>query len=102
MRFLIALLIVCVARPLQAEYRAYQLLIQNQTTGTEKTVLSTLDHLQYPGYYPVAADERVSYVTSWRCYGRTGNFRRICPNPNAEGAEPKPNSAADRTPAGSR
>ena len=81
----------------QAEYRAYELAIVNETTGSEVKIISTLDHLQYRGFYPVAAGEEVIYVDSWRCWGNTKNFKPICPNPNS----PEGMAEAARTPAAS-
>lgn len=75
-----------IALPCAAEYRAFQLIIRNTGTGTERTVLTTLDHLQYAEYYPVGRAEIVEYGTSWRCRGRTGDFKRICPDPRAPAA----------------
>ncbi|MBV2167388.1 MAG: hypothetical protein KUL82_01665, partial [Bdellovibrio sp.] len=45
-----------------------------------RLVESTLDHIQYRYYYPVAADEEVTYIDTWRCYGRTDGFQPHCPN----------------------
>ncbi|MGE0764518.1 MAG: hypothetical protein AB7N80_14680 [Bdellovibrionales bacterium] len=100
MRFLFTLFILLTTTA-QAEYRAYELNIRNPETGSERRAISTLDHLQYSSYYPIKTGEVVEYVTSWRCYGRTGSFRKTCPNPKAEGmAAPTANSAPDRQPAG--
>ncbi|MFN7906175.1 MAG: hypothetical protein ACK5P5_13425 [Pseudobdellovibrionaceae bacterium] len=98
----------------QAEYRVFQLRISKVNTtktvdaGTNKPpdetpavanaqpeeptfreLLSTLDPEQYRYYYPVAADEVVKYVATWRCFGRT-NDRDFCPNPKAQ-AQNTPN-----------
>ena len=63
------------------EYRAYELGITNTSTGDTRTVVSTLDNLQYPGYYPLQASEVIQYEDSWMCYGNTSQFRPICPKP---------------------
>ncbi|MEO0336236.1 MAG: hypothetical protein AAF202_07570 [Pseudomonadota bacterium] len=34
-----------------AKYRAYKLLISNEKKGTEREIMSTLDHIQYVDYY---------------------------------------------------
>ena len=47
-------------------------------------VASTLDPIQYPYYYSLQANEKVSYTETWRCYGRTGDFKEYCPNPKAQ------------------
>lgn len=51
---------------------------------------STLDPEQYRGIYPVAPDETVTYVSTWRCYGRTDNFKPHCKNPRAPASEDAP------------
>lgn len=66
----------------KAEYRAYRLKINNTTTGQERIVLSTLDHIQYPGYHPVNANETVQYVESWMCRGNTSGYKPICAQPS--------------------
>ena len=96
MKFMLALLFF--ADAVHAEYRAFELLVRNTETGTERRVVSTLDHLEYRGYYPVGRTEVVEYSSSWRCRGRTGNFRKICANPANPGSEPKPNSAPPGSP----
>lgn len=58
-----------------------------------RLVTSTLDPEQYRYYYPVAPDEEVTYIDTWRCYGRTDNFQPFCPNPKdqiAPEANPAP------------
>lgn len=65
--------------PSSAEYRAYLLTIKNEKAGSERKITSTLDHIQYPGYYPLAAGETVLYSDSWMCRGNTANFTTICP-----------------------
>jgi hypothetical protein len=51
-----------------------------------RLVQSTLDPEQYRGYYPVGLDEDITYIDTWRCYGRTDNFKDLCPNPKAQNA----------------
>lgn len=81
-------LAMLISAPCAAEYRAYQLIIRNVDSGTERTVLSTLDHLQYGEYFPVARNEVVEYGTSWRCRGRTGDFQKICADPRNPASSP--------------
>ena len=76
-----------------AEYRAYRLRIINSVTGQERLVMSTMDHLQYPDYFPVQGTETVGYVESWMCHGNTSGYKPICAPPSAR-SEPA------RTPAG--
>ena len=109
MRFLTTLLItILISSPwARAEYRAYELRLDNTEKGTSRTVISTLDHLQYPRYYPLAKGEVAAYVDSWRCRENMSHFRKTCPKPDraaasaapittlqagTAGAEPKPNS----------
>lgn len=49
-----------------------------------RLVESTLDPLQYRQYYPLAANEAVVYIDTWRCYGRTDQFKNFCPNPKGQ------------------
>lgn len=91
MRLILIALILLVSAVAHGEYRAHRLLITNVETGTERYVVSTLDHMQYSGYYPLRANEVISYVTSWRCRGRTDGFKPICAQPEPT-SEPKPNS----------
>jgi hypothetical protein len=77
--------------PSSAEYRVFELVITNTQTQDVRTVLSTLDPIQYPRYYPVLATEVVSYTQTWRCYGRTGDFQPYCPNPKAQSPAPSAN-----------
>ena len=67
-----------------ADYRAFELVIVDPTSGQEHVVLSNLDPIQYPGYYPVKLGERITYRATWRCRGNTSNFQPICPNPKAK------------------
>lgn len=63
----------------KAEYRAFELEIEDVDSGEIRRVVSTLDHIQYPEYYPLKPTEQIFYVDSWMCRGRTNN-RPICPN----------------------
>ena len=67
-----------------AEYRAFELKITNQTTGTERTITSTLDDLQYPRYHPLGRDELITYVDSWMCFDNMSDFKAACPKPNSD------------------
>lgn len=69
-----------------AEYRVFLLKIAKKNPTPEgqesfKLVQSTLDPVQYPYYYPVQPDEVVTYIDTWRCFGRTSDFKELCPNP---------------------
>jgi hypothetical protein len=63
-----------------AEYRAFELVISDPTSGQERVVLSTLDPIQYRYYYPVRPEESVTYSATWRCRGNTSG-QPICPKP---------------------
>ncbi len=64
-----------------AEYRVFELDIEDTTSGVAKRVTSTLDHLQYSRYNPIRSTEVVKYVTSWMCYENTSDFRPFCKRP---------------------
>nr|BFD67718.1 hypothetical protein HAGR004_27400 [Bdellovibrio sp. HAGR004] len=82
----------------KAEYRVFLLKISKRAPantpapppGTPppaqdfRLVESTLDHIQYRYYHQVAPDEDVTYIDTWRCYGRTGDFKHHCPNPKGQ------------------
>jgi hypothetical protein len=85
-----------------AEYRVFVLKIAKRASASSsakasadqsppieqdyRLVNSTLDPEQYRGYYPVGLDEDITYIDTWRCYGRTDNFKDLCPNPKAQNA----------------
>lgn len=82
-----------------AEYRVYELAITNNETGETRTVISTLDDIQYPGYFPLRGNESITLVDTWMCWGRHGEFKKPCPNPRAEQATvPSTSSAAEQPP----
>ncbi len=72
--------------PALAEYRAFELMISKKDAQGKpdpkqfRLVLSTLDPLQYYGYYIVREDEVVQYTRTWMCRGRTDE-QPICPDP---------------------
>ena len=61
-----------------AEYRVFQLQIENTESGKSRQVQSTMDHLQYPQYHPLEKNEVISYIESWMCWENTNNFRPAC------------------------
>lgn len=92
-------LLVCllISEGAWAEYRVFDLEITNTETGQTRNVLSTLDDIQYPGYYPLRAQETIRISDTWMCWKRSDHFQRYCPNPNntdlnrapaAQGAQP--------------
>ena len=89
MTWLIAILLIQTPHA-KAEYRAFELVIYNATSGQERIVVSSLDPRQYQHYYPVRLDEQVTYRQTWMCRGNTSNYKSICPKP-AEPESPAPN-----------
>ncbi|WP_413575164.1 hypothetical protein ACLVWU_12840 [Bdellovibrio sp. HCB290] len=98
-RLLSAFFIFLIPALSQAEYRVFVLKISKSASAsaeasagqaapdgepTFRLVESTLDPDQYRGFYPVAADETVTYIDTWRCYGRTGGMQPHCPNPKGQ------------------
>lgn len=71
-----------------AEYRMFTLRITNTQTQDVRLVNSTLDPIQYRTYYPVKAEEQIVYTDTWRCYGRTDDFKPPCPSPRAPAEAP--------------
>lgn len=55
-----------------------------------KLIQSTLDPNQYPGYYPLEKGESIVYVDTWKCPGRTGDFKPLCQRPSLTNSNPKP------------
>lgn len=49
----------------------------------KRVFLSTLDPQQYRGYYIVQPNEKIRYISTWRCRGRTSG-KDYCPNPKAK------------------
>lgn len=96
MRFLAFVLITTLIWPpvpAAAEIRVFLLRIAKKGKPQDfRLVKSSLDPLQYPYFYPVAKDEVVTYDDTWRCRGRTGDFRAYCKSPREIAAEKSPES----------
>ncbi len=75
-------LILFLSLPGQAEYRAFMLHLVNSKTKVVRQILSTLDPDQYRTIYPVDPNEQITYVQTWRCFGRTDSFKPICDKPD--------------------
>ncbi len=45
-----------------------------------KIFLSNMDPQQYVGYYPLEKDEKIKYIATWMCRGRT-NGKDYCQDP---------------------
>ncbi len=78
-----------------AEYRVFELTLRKGEN--QRVIASTLDPLQYPGYYPLQDGETVEYQQTWMCRGRTDNQLAFCPNPQ-KAQIPELPSAAPSTP----
>ncbi|MBC7740897.1 MAG: hypothetical protein H7061_01790 [Bdellovibrionaceae bacterium] len=65
----------------KAEYRTFTLLLTNTKTKSAKHIQTTLDPNQYKTIYPLAPDEKLTYVQTWRCKGRTDFFKARCDQP---------------------
>lgn len=49
----------------------------------KKYIISNLDPEQYRGFYIIRPNQRIRYVNTWRCPGRTSN-KDYCPNPKVK------------------
>lgn len=84
-----------IAHPSRAEYRVFRLKIEKAGAPGQPAEVryleSNLDPDQYRFYGWLNAGETVTYVATWRCRERTGNFRDFCKNPR------EPASSAEDT-----
>jgi hypothetical protein len=104
MRLLLySILIACIVagQKAMAEYRAFELKITNTEKNKDYSVVSILDHLQYPKYHPMLKNEVIAYVDSWRCKENMSEFRRPCAKPDRTPAllAPKPSAKPAASPA---
>lgn len=53
-----------------------------------KIFLSNLDPEQYIGYYPLEKDEKIKYISTWMCRGRT-NGKDYCQDPRLKTVNPE-------------
>ena len=77
----------------QAEYRVFLLKIQQSSAdpkvpGPFRLIESNLDPEQYLRYYPIYPGEKISYIDTWRCRGRTDWFQSYCKSPRAPAEAP--------------
>lgn len=79
---------ILLQQSLHAEYRAFVIDIANTKSKIHRQILTTLDPDQYRTVYPLAQDESISYVKTWRCPGRTDFFHPICEAPDRSPATP--------------
>lgn len=68
----------------QAEYRAFELVITDPTSGQERVVISNMNPGEYRRHRPVKLTEKVTYRATWMCRGNTSNFKPICPKPEGQ------------------
>lgn len=68
--------------PARAEYRVFRLVISNIDTGQSRTVMSTLDDIQYPMYHHMASNESIAIEASWMCWRRSDHLRPLCAQPS--------------------
>jgi len=80
----------------RAEYRAFELRIDNTEKGTSRPAFSTFDQIQYPRFYPLAKNEVIHYVDSWMCFENMSNFRKMCAKPDRAPAAASPPAAAPK------
>lgn len=81
MRMFLFFLIIFGVTNSYAEYRVFELVIQNQSDKSERIVTSNLDPFQYPGYYDVRPGEIIMYRDTWMCWQDSDHFKKFCPKP---------------------
>lgn len=81
-----------------AELRAFRLRITDTATGTDRTVISRLDDLQYRQYFAVKSSEIIRIEKTWMCYQRSDFTGTLCPAPEPTGPV---SGDQDRSPTGS-
>ena len=70
------------ASSVHAEYRAFELVITDPTSGQDRVAISTLDPNQYRRFYPIKLNEKITYRATWRCRGNTSGLKAICLKPD--------------------
>ncbi|HMN67757.1 MAG TPA: hypothetical protein PKC28_04385 [Bdellovibrionales bacterium] len=75
------LMLIAMAR---AEYRVFELVIMDPTSGQERVEVSNLDPRQYRKYHPLKLEESITYRATWMCKGNTSHRKRYCPNPKTD------------------
>lgn len=85
MRLLFVFLALALGIPIsaKAEYRAFLLKITTADPSDFRLVKSQLDPNQYPTYYPLRQGEKIQYIDTWMCRGRTNEDSEICTSPRA-------------------
>lgn len=81
--FLKILFSVCIFSAFaHAEYRMFLLQIKKKDGSQYRFIESTLDPIQYADVYPIAPDEEIGYVDTWKCLGNTASYKRHCQKPS--------------------
>lgn len=70
------------AAAVKAEYRVFSIVITNEKTGVTRQIETTVDPDQYASLYPLNQGEKITYVDTWRCFGRTDYFKNHCVKPS--------------------
>ncbi|MBC7467145.1 MAG: hypothetical protein H7256_14240 [Bdellovibrio sp.] len=83
-RWLLFYLAIATALSAQADYRIFKLQFTNKKTKAIRTMESTLDPEQYKSIYGSNPDETLTYVQTWRCWGRTDWFKPHCQSPEVK------------------
>ena len=103
MKSLVLILSLNLILPLlaQAEYRVFLLKITQTATDSSqppvfRLIESNLDPEQYSKYYPVYPNEKISYIDTWRCYGRTDSYQEFCKSPRAPAVSPDEDPTEDQ------
>lgn len=78
---LIAIFMLLQTALAQAEYRVFSIVISNEKTQVTRQIETTLDPEQFAYLYPLSQGERISYVDTWKCLGRTDFFKSHCAKP---------------------
>ena len=84
MNRLLFVFIILLTQPALAEYRVYELIIEDTSIGSTRTVQSTLDEYQYRAYYPLKPEETIRLGSSWFCWGDLSNHKPLCNRPVQE------------------
>ena len=100
-RLAVFLVVSFITVNVRAEYRVFELSIENES-GQARTVLSTLDDIQYPTYYPVKKSEKITIQDSWMCWTRSDHSQdpaqRYCSNPRSPANAASPTSSSEARP----
>ena len=80
------ILLLLLSGEAHAEYRAFMLHLVNSKTKVVRQMLSTLDPDQYRTLFPIGPNEKITYVQTWRCDGRTSGLQPICEKPDKKPA----------------